>query len=119
MGCFTLEFLFHLGVWAICLAVVYYIIQILLPYLLSWLPAAFAQIIQIILWGIFAIIALYIVFILLSCLLSFAGGGGSLFSFPRHSGVAGPAYSSISPVQLFAGSGLFLPALPATSFKLG
>lgn len=78
-GCFSLGWVEQLCIYIIVVIAIWSIIQLLLPYVLEYLPAIVVQIIRIVLWAVIAIICVYIIFGLLSCLL---GGAGGLAHFP-------------------------------------
>ena len=80
MGCFSLAFWEQLCIFIVVVMVVWYIINLLLPYLLQFLPSLVVAIIRIVIWGAIAIFVIKLIFDLLSCLI---GSGGGL-SFPHH-----------------------------------
>jgi len=73
--CFTLGWLQQVLVWCVILGAIIAIIQLLVPWVLSFvgLPIV-GKVINIVLWAIVAIIVIYVVFALLGCLLGMAGG---------------------------------------------
>jgi len=74
MSCLSLGFLQDLIVQCIIIAVVVGVLQILVPWLVSFTGwPVLGQVINVILWGIIAILIVYIIFALLGCLV---GGGG-------------------------------------------
>ncbi len=80
MSCLSLGFLQDLIIQCIIIAVVVGVLQILVPWLVSFTGwPVLGQIITIILWGIVAILIVYIIFALLGCLV---GSGG--FHSPFH-----------------------------------
>lgn len=84
MGCFSLQWLEQLFVWAIVIGAVIAIIRILLPYVFAQFGGGgpLQAIINIVLWAFVAIVVVYIAFALISCLLSM-GGGMPLFPHGR------------------------------------
>jgi len=78
MSCLSLGFLQALIIQCIIIGVIVAVIQLLVPWLVSFTWPILGQIIMIVLWGIIAIMIVYIIFALLGCLV---GGGG--FRFPR------------------------------------
>jgi len=80
MSCLSLGFLQALIIQCIIIAVVVGVVQILVPWLVSFTGwAMLGQIVNIIMWGIIAILIVYIVFALLGCLV----GSGGFHPFPR------------------------------------
>jgi hypothetical protein len=79
-GCFSLAFWEQVCIFIVIVIGLWSLIQLLLPYLLQFLPAIVVQIIRIVIWVIIAIIVIMIIFGLLQCLLS---AGGGLTHFPR------------------------------------
>lgn len=74
MSCLSLSFLQDLIVQCIIIGVIVAVMQLLVPWLVSFTGwPILGQIIMIILWGIIAIMIVYIIFALLACLV---GGGG-------------------------------------------
>ncbi len=78
MACFTLAFLEQLIVYAIVVAAIVGVLQLLIPWLSSVTWPIIGQIIKIILWAIVAIVIVYLIFALLSCVI-----GGVPFHLPR------------------------------------
>ncbi len=75
MSCLSLGFLEALIIQCIIIGALIAVIQLLVPWLVSFTGwPILGQVIMIILWAIVAILVVYIIFALLSCLL---GSGGS------------------------------------------
>jgi hypothetical protein len=81
VGCFSLAFWEQVCILIVIVIGLWSLIQLLLPYVLQFLPGIVVAIIRIVLWVIVAIIIIKIVFDLLSCLL---GAGGGLMHFPHY-----------------------------------
>ena len=78
MSCLSLGFLQNLIVQIIIIVAVVSIIQLVVPWLMSFIGIPIVgQIINIILWAIVAIMVVYFIFALLGCLV----GGGSFHPF--------------------------------------
>jgi hypothetical protein len=75
MGCFSLGFWENVCILIVIIIALWSLIQLLLPYVMQFLPGIVVAIIRIVIWAIIAIICIKIIFDLLSCLL---GAGGSL-----------------------------------------
>lgn len=80
MGCFSMQFWEQVCIFIVIVIGLWSIVQLLLPYLLQFLPAIVVQIIRIIIWVVIAIFVIILIFGLLQCLLS---AGGGLMHFPR------------------------------------
>jgi hypothetical protein len=80
MSCFSLAFWEQVCILIVIIIALWSLIQLLLPYVMQFLPALVVAIIRIVVWAIIAIICIYIIFGLLACLLS-AGGGLGLHGF--------------------------------------
>lgn len=79
--CFSVAFVFQLGIWLVVIGAVYAIIKLVVPFVLSQLGgpgSLLAQVINIVLWAVMAILVLYLIWDLVECLL---GSGG--LSRPR------------------------------------
>ena len=77
MSCLSLMFLRDVIIQIIVICALVAVIQLLVPWLVSFTGwPMLGQIIMIILWAIIAIMIVYLIFALLACLL---GGSGSIF----------------------------------------
>jgi len=74
MGCLNLGFLEELCIMIVIIIAAWQIVQLLLPYLLQFLPGLVVALIKIAIWLIVAIAVIKIIFDLLGCL--FGGSGG-------------------------------------------
>jgi hypothetical protein len=76
MGCFSLGFWENVCILIVIIIALWSLIQLLLPYIVQFLPGIVVQIIRIVIWAIIAIICIKIIFDLLACLLGAGGGLG-------------------------------------------
>ena len=79
MMCFSLDWIMHLLILAVCVGAVVAVVKLLLPYVmgpLGEMGGLVLKILTIIFWAVILIMIIYFAFELLSCL--FGGGGMSL-----------------------------------------
>jgi hypothetical protein len=76
MGCLNLGFIEELCIMIVIIIAAWQIVQLLLPYLLQFLPGLVVGLIKIVIWAIVAIFIIKVIFDLIGCL--FGGGSGGL-----------------------------------------
>ncbi len=78
LSCFSLAWAMQVCIAIVIIVALWSIIQLLLPYVMQFLPGVVVEIIRIVIWAVIAIAIIIVIFGLISCLF---GVGGALVPF--------------------------------------